>query len=261
MYRFLIYIICILSVATASAQKYPERGLVRKGNRAFEKQLYEKSLASYEEALHCDSTNFVTRYNMGNALIFAERYDRAAQLLSQAAADTTRMVEERAEAMFNLGNLHLSQQKLQEALDAYKGSLRLNPSDEQAKFNYVYVKRLMENNQNQQEQQNQDQQNQDQENQHNQQDKNQQNQQDQNDQNSDNNEGNSEEQEGDNQPQESENDDQDGDDEQGEMPVEPKISEEEQARMLDAIQAQEDKTQEKLKEKAKGVIIRGRKNW
>lgn len=259
MYRFLIHIICILSVATASAQKYPERGLVRKGNRAFEKQLYEKSLASYEEALHCDSTNFVTRYNMGNALIFAERYDRAAQLLSQAAADTTRMVEERAEAMFNLGNLHLSQQKLQEALDAYKGSLRLNPSDEQAKFNYVYVKRLMENNQNQQEQQNQDQ-----ENQHNQQDKNQQNQQnqqDQNDQNSDNNEGNSEEQEGDNQPQESENDDQDGDDEQGEMPVEPKISEEEQARMLDAIQAQEDKTQEKLKEKAKGVIIRGRKNW
>ena len=30
--------------------------------------------------------------------------------------------------------------------------------------------------------------------------------------------------------------------------------------MLDAIQAQEDKTQEKLKEK-KGILIRGRKNW
>ena len=35
---------------------------------------------------------------------------------------------------------------------------------------------------------------------------------------------------------------------------------EEQERMLDAIQAQEDKTQEKLKEKA-GVVVRGNKNW
>ena len=35
---------------------------------------------------------------------------------------------------------------------------------------------------------------------------------------------------------------------------------EEQERMLDAIQTQEDKTQEKLKEKA-GVVVRGNKNW
>ena len=33
-----------------------------------------------------------------------------------------------------------------------------------------------------------------------------------------------------------------------------------QERMLDAIQAEEDKTQDKLKDK-KGVIIRGGKNW
>ncbi len=38
------------------------------------------------------------------------------------------------------------------------------------------------------------------------------------------------------------------------------ISEQEQQQMLDAIQAQEDKTQEKLKEK-QGVIVRGGKNW
>lgn len=31
--------------------------------------------------------------------------------------------------------------------------------------------------------------------------------------------------------------------------------------MLDAIQAQEDRTQEKLKEKQQGVVVRGGKNW
>ncbi len=39
------------------------------------------------------------------------------------------------------------------------------------------------------------------------------------------------------------------------------MSEQQQQQLLDAIQAQEDKTQEKLDEKAKGVVVRGRKNW
>ena len=36
---------------------------------------------------------------------------------------------------------------------------------------------------------------------------------------------------------------------------------EQQQQLLNAIQAQEDKTQEKLDEKAKGVVVKGRKNW
>jgi hypothetical protein len=39
------------------------------------------------------------------------------------------------------------------------------------------------------------------------------------------------------------------------------MSEEQQQQLLNAIQAQEDKTQEKLDEKKKGIIIRGKKNW
>ena len=62
----------------------------------------------------------------------------------------------------------------------------------------------------------------------------------------------------DEQPQDS--DKPDSDDRQPGQPRENGISLEEQERMLDAIQAQEDKTQEKLKEKA-GVAVRGNKNW
>ena len=39
------------------------------------------------------------------------------------------------------------------------------------------------------------------------------------------------------------------------------MSEEQQQQLLDAIQAQEDKTQDKLDKKAKGVVVKGRKNW
>ena len=41
------------------------------------------------------------------------------------------------------------------------------------------------------------------------------------------------------------------------------MNEEQQKQLLNAIQAQEDKTQEKLdeKDKKKGILIKGKKNW
>ena len=53
-----------------------------------------------------------------------------------------------------------------------------------------------------------------------------------------------------------------GDDErEGQAPPPQGISREEQERMLDAIQAEEDKTQDKLKEGEKVLVIPGKKNW
>ena len=60
-------------------------------------------------------------------------------------------------------------------------------------------------------------------------------------------------------PQEGKGDKEDQGDQQG-QPTPSGISPQEQQQMLDAIQAQEDKTQEKLKEK-QGVVVRGKKNW
>ena len=51
-----------------------------------------------------------------------------------------------------------------------------------------------------------------------------------------------------------------GDQEGQQQPVPAGISPQEQEQMLDAIQAQEDRTQDKLKEK-QGVVVRGTKNW
>lgn len=134
----------------------------------------------------------------------------------------------------------------------------------EAKYNYAYTKRLLDKN-NQggggDNQQNQDQQNRQNQNQQGQQD--QDKNQDQQDQNQDQNQ----DKDGQQDPQQGEGqqDPQQGDGQQGPQqgegdgqPVESGISEQEQQQILDAIQAQEDRTQEKLKEK-QGVVVRGRK--
>lgn len=252
MYKLLYIFPFLLAAAGVSAQSMPERSLVRKGTRQYNKGNYEQAISRYEQALQAVAGQFEATYDLGNALYKAERFDRAEQTMQQAAADSLRTDDERAEAFYNLGNAQFKQQKYKEALESYKQSLRLNPADMETKYNYAYTKRLLDENKDggggggnddkdqnkDQNQQNQDQQNKDQ------QDKDQ--------------KGDPKDQQGD-QKQNPQDNKGDKGDQQG-QPTPSGISPQEQQQMLDAIQAQEDKTQEKLKEK-QGVVVRGKKNW
>mgnify|MGYP002549491109 CR=1 FL=1 len=142
----LIFITLLLGIGSASAQKYPERSLVRKGNRDFAKERYDRSIERYTQALEAAPENFEAAYNLGGALYRTEKYEEAAKMLERIAADSTRTDQERAEAFYNLGNAQFKQEKYPEALESYKQSLRLNPADQQAKYNYAYTKRLLDDN-------------------------------------------------------------------------------------------------------------------
>ena len=181
--------------------------------------------------------------------------------MRQAAADTLRTDDERAQAFYNLGNAQFKQQKYKEALESYKQSLRLKPSHHDAKYNYAYTKRLIDDDenggggggddknqdQNKEQQGGQDRQNGDQ--------------QKDDQQKDDKGQGDDKEQQGDPQQNPAQPDKEQEGDQQGEpQPVPAGISPQEQEQMLDAIQAQEDRTQDKLKEK-QGVVVRGSKNW
>ena len=242
---FVVVLLTLFVCGEVSAQQMKERGLVRKGNRQFKREQFEKSVDSYQRALQHDSTSFEAKYDLASALYRTERYEKAEKTLLGIVNDTTRTELERGEVAYNLGNTQFAQQKYKEALSSYRQAMRCNPNDEDAKFNYAFTKRLIQ--QQEQQQQNQDQnqdnkeQNQDKQDQQNQQDKQNENKQDQ-------------------QQQQPQNQDSKEEQQQGEQPQEGAMTPEQQEALLQAIQAEEDKTQDKLKEKA-GVLIRGNKNW
>ena len=218
----------------AMCQSMPERRLVRKGNRQYEKGNYDASLENYNRALQQDPNCFEAKFNTANGQFRKELIDKSEQTLRKLAQDSTRTDIERSEVAYNLGNALFVQQRLEEALECYRNAMRLNPDDQEAKFNYALTKELLKQQQDQQQNQQDQQQNDQNQNQ------------EQQDQNQDQN-------------QEQQNKDEQQQDEQQQQP-QPQISEQEQQAMLEAIQAQEDKTQEKLKEK-QGVVIRRGKNW
>ena len=240
---FVVALLTLFVCGEVSAQQMKERGLVRKGNRQFKREQFEKSVDSYQRALQHDSTSFEAKYDLASALYRTERYEKAEKTLLGIVNDTTRTELERGEVAYNLGNTQFAQQKYKEALSSYRQAMRCNPNDEDAKFNYAFTKRLIQQQEQQQQQQNQDQN----------QDQNKENQDKQDNQN---------QQGKDNQDQQQQPQNQDGNEEQqqGEQPQEGAMTPEQQEALLQAIQAEEDKTQDKLKEK-KGVLIRGSKNW
>ena len=241
-YRVLTIVFALLATfvfSEAAAQRMPERRIVRKGNRQYERANYDKSLENYSLALREDPNCFEAKFNTANVQMKKQLYNKAEQTLRKLAQDSTRTELERGDISYNLGNALFEQQKLQEALECYRNAMRMNPDDVDAKHNYLLTKLML---QQQQDQQNQDNQN---------------NQQNQDNQNQEQNQ----DQQQDNQDQEDKKDQQDNKDQSGQdQQPQPQISEQEQQAMLEAIQAQEDKTQDKLKEK-KGVLIRGGKNW
>ena len=255
----LVILITLLCGAQAFAQV--DRREVRAGNRAFKKEQWQKAEIDYKKALLKDSTSVAAQYNLANDLYREENYTEA-EKYAKTALDSLSRSPRAADAYFNAGDIYLQQRRWSEAIEAFKDSLRRNPGDMDAKSNLAYAQKMLEKQQ--QDQQNQDQnddQNQDQNNDQNKdqnQDQNRDNQdqnKDQNDDKQDNQDPNRDQQQNPDQNQDQQPPQQDKQDQ--------KISPEAAEQMLQAIQAQEDQTQEKVK-KEKAAALKSRqkeKNW
>lgn len=263
-----LVIMLFVGADSLSAQYHKERKLVREGNANFDKNNYNTSYNRYNEALEHDATNYEALYNRANAYHHLRRTNPQDSTLTAEttfrqyeaiAADTLLTKGQRAEVLRNLGESLFSEEKYEAALNAFRESLLLNPDDKETKYDYVLTKRIVDQKRQQPQQQNQDnQQNQNNDQQQNQDNKND-NQQNQGDNNQEQQPQN-EEQNPEQQPEQPEEEQGENDEEQGEQP-QPKELNPDQERMLNAIQAEEDKTQEKLKEGEKALLIPGKKNW
>lgn len=240
--------LCALSL-TVSAQV--DRHDVRAGNRKFRKGDWKAADISYRKALVKDSTSVPANFNLANTLYRTENYDEAAKTMEKIK-DSAPSSANAADYFYNVGDIAIAKKDWQGAVTAFKESLLRNPGDLEAKENYIYAKKMLENQQNGG--------GNGQDNQDNQQNKNDQNGQgDQNqDQNKDKNQ-NQNQNDQNNQPQQNNQNNQGGQQDGQQM----KISPQQAQQMLRAIQAKEKETQDKVnKEKAEALKSRQKeKNW
>ena len=255
-----IYILLVAGLTSLSAislygQKYPERGIVRSGNKNYRAGNYSEAEVDYLRALEKDSLLYEARFNLGNSFYMQNRYGEAAQLFLQLSQDSTRAANA-ADCHYNAGNALFKERKFREALEEYKNALRLNPGDTDAKFNLAYTKKMLE--QEDQDQQSDGQDKQDKQDQQNQQDK--------QDGGGKDQEQKQDQQRDDKQKQQQDKGQPEGSDKRNDN-AQPQqqpggMSREQAEQLLQAIQASDEKTREKIDEEKK-VQAAGRsaKNW
>ena len=223
-----IYILLSLTLLALDASAQVDKRDVRRGNRDYRQENYKEAEIEYRKAIVKDSLSVAANYNLA-ADLYRQNNPQEAQKVLDRIKEVAPATENAADYYYNVGDIAIANQDWQTAVTAFEESLLRNPGDLNAKENYIYAKKKLEDQQNQQNQQQNDQN----------QDQNQDNQDQNNDQNQDKN------------------------DDQQDQNQQPKITPQAAQQMLQAIQAKEKETQEKVnKEKAQALQSRQKeRNW
>lgn len=142
----LLIIFLIVGVWTSQAQN--ERKFIRQGNKYFEEAMKDTSKLDtiqfnnaeieYRKALEKKPNDEKWNFNLSDALYKQKKFDQSADKFKDIADHSSNKVE-KSRAFYNQGNSLLMNKKLDESIAAYKESLRNNPNDLEAKYNLLYA--------------------------------------------------------------------------------------------------------------------------
>lgn len=236
------------------------RAKVSEGNRAYAEEKFDEANDKYRDAQVDNPESPIIHFNIGDALYQKNNYEEALKSY-QSAVQKTNDPKLQAQGYYNLGNTLFRMDKWQESIAAYQQALKLNPNDEDAKFNLEYVRRKIKENaqkqpqDQQQQQQNQQQQQEQQQNQKDGNDKKEQQEQEQQEQKQQQGE-----QKQDQKEQQQQGEEQQEQQQQGQQAKAGELSKEEAERLLEALQNQEKEAQKKKQAQMRGRV-RVDKDW
>ena len=246
--RHTIYILATLLAICYTSQAQDFRRSARKGNSLYNEKKYSDAEVEYRRSLAQDSSFYKAQYNLGNTLYKKKEYSQAKKYYSKVAENPELSDKERSAALHNMGNCAMQEglakrgtpeaiKSYQEAVDAYKNSLRVSDKNNNTKYNLAMAQQLLRQEQQQQQQQ-QQQQNQNQQ-------QNQQNQDKQNNQNQNKDQNKNQQQ----QNQQNKNDQQKDKQQQQNQNKQQQKKKADAERMLEALKNKEKSTLEKQKVK------------
>lgn len=222
--KFFFILISCVAAMHFEAMSQPEYPYSRQGDNYYEEGRYPEAETSYRKSLERNN-KASTSYNLANSMFMQNRIPEAISEYQKTIASSDNP-DVRSRAFYNMGNAYFQNNEFEQSIQAYKESLKINPTDEDAKKNLMLALRQLK----QQQQENKQDQQQEQQQQE-QQDQQQQDQQEQ--------------QQQDQQQQEQKKED---------------VSKDEANEILKAIEREDQRVQEKLK-KTKGKSTPPVKDW
>ena len=133
-------ILCLASCVSAFAQ--PDiRSYIEKGTAFYNVGEYRDAAVVFKHAAVLNPNSFDAWYNFGNALYKCEKYILAADAFQRALLLTNDSVLQ-FNTLHNLGNAFVKNEDFDDAIETYKKALRLNPADNDTRYNISYALRM-----------------------------------------------------------------------------------------------------------------------
>ena len=125
------------SALTVSAQS--DEKAIRKGNRSYKSGNYEEAVVNYQKALIIRPNNAKAQFNLADVYYAKQSYDTAYSEF-QKVVEMSPDAKLKSDAVYNMGNCLLAQDRYYDAFNIYKVSLKLNPENENALYNLEYCR-------------------------------------------------------------------------------------------------------------------------
>lgn len=257
------YLVVLVSFFSFSQEKERAQTLalkkandfVHQANQLINEDKFISAEMEYRKAISEQPENVAGTYNLGNSYYRKGNFDEALYRQQQAAKNAVSK-EDKHKAFHNIGNILMQNKQCKEAVEAYKNALRNDPTDDESRYNLVLAKECAE----QQKDENKDDQNKEEDKKDQDEKEDQQDQKDNKDQ-GDENKGDENKDQADQKKEEKPKEDQGKEDKQ-QQPRPQQLSPQQIKNLLEAMNNQEQKTQEKMNaEKQKGTPVKTAKDW
>lgn len=157
---YILSMLLCIGAGHAFAQEKTDRDYLRSGNKLYNDSLFIKAEVDYRKALELNPKSTDAMFNLANALLMQQKAKEAMEQY-ESVSKIEKDKEKLAQIYHNMGVILQSSKQLPQCIEAYKESLRNNPKDDETRYNLALAQKQLKDQQ--QNQQNQDQQQQQQE--------------------------------------------------------------------------------------------------
>lgn len=140
-----ITLLFLLVASSAFAQK-TERDYLRSGNKLYNDSLFIKAEIDYRKALEINPKSTDAMFNLGNSLLMQQKAKEAMEQF-ESASKVEKDKDKLAQIYHNMGVILQSSKQYPQCIEAYKESLRNNPKDDETRYNLALAQKLLKDQQ------------------------------------------------------------------------------------------------------------------
>ena len=116
-----------------------------KANEEYAESKFADAEANYRISDSKFPNKATAPYNLGNS-IYKQKQSSEAKFAYAKAIKNSKSREDKHRAFHNLGNVFMNEKDYMQAVEAYKNALRNDPTDEQTRYNYALAKKMLKDN-------------------------------------------------------------------------------------------------------------------